>query len=122
MPKSETPRHQKRYRVPDDLSRHGKEIVKPKHAIERAARTWISTATLMGRCCFDKGVQGQSALALRSGQSLTKKMERLRAVVLEKRVAEFHTARHMNALGVRMVECQCGPGVGHNAPPKRPRR
>ena len=122
MPKSQKPRHQKRRRVPSDLSRQGMEIVKPGHTIERVARTWIRNAALIVRSCFDKGVQGQIALGLRSGQSMTKKVERLRAVVLEKTVAEFHSARHMNAMGLGLVACQCGPGVGHNAPPQTPQR
>ena len=122
MPRSQKPRHQQRHRVPDDFSRRRMEIVKPEHATERTARKYISIGKLMVRCCIDKEVQGRIASALRSGQSVTKKLECLQAVVLEKTVKEFHSPKYMNALGMRMVDCQCGPGVGHNAPPKRPQR
>ena len=122
MPRSQKPRHQRRYRVPADLSRRGMEIVKSEHATEQTARKYISTGALIVRCCFDKGVRNDIASVLRSGQSMTKKVDRLRAVVLEKTVKEFYSPRHMNALGMRMVECQCGPGVGHNAPSKRSSR
>ena len=90
---------QKRHRVPDDFSRRGMEIVKLKHTIERVARIWTSTVTLMVRCGFDRGVWGQIVFALRSGQSLAKKMERLGAVIQKKIVAEFHSVRYMNDLG-----------------------
>ncbi len=119
MLKSQRSRHQKRHMVPSDFSRRGMEIVKPEHTMERTARKYISIGTLMVRCCIDKGVRSQITSVLRSGQSMTKKVDRLRAVVLEKTMDEFHSPRHMNALGMRMVECQCGPGVGHNARPKR---
>ena len=122
MPRSQKPRRQRRHRIPSNLSRNGMEIVKPEHATERAARNYLSTGVLLIRACFNPEVRERVAPILRNDQSIGRKIERIRAEVWEKNIEEFHSSRHMNLLGMRMVECQCGPGVGHNAPPQRPRR
>ena len=99
MPRSQRPRHQKRYKVSSDFTRHGMEVVKPEHATEQAARKYLSTFTLLARTCLNREVREAVLPILRNNQSVTKKAERIRAVVLNRTVQEFHSPAYHERLG-----------------------
>ena len=112
-------KNQKRHLIPDDLSHDKMQLVAPENPRERKMRNYISTAKLIARSWFDKKLRTEVTLALRNAQSITKKMEHVRAIVENKLTEDSHSARHLNNLGIRMVDCECTPGLGHKAPPKR---
>ena len=112
-------RRQRRHKVPEDFSSQGRAIVKPYHAAEREVRKYFTLFSLITKLWFNRDVRARITPALSNKQSLRKKGERIWAAAFERVAADFHTPETMNKIGMRMVDCQCGPNVGHNAEPSR---
>ena len=97
-------------------NRQGKTVLlKPKSRAERAIRARYSTAAVLWHGTRNPETQRAIGRILFNGQSWAKKMERLRAEVLEPIISEFHSCGNLRRLGLKKATCTCPPGQGHNA-------
>lgn len=77
-----------------------------------------STRVRRHRGLFSQRANEASRSILTNGQGFREKYARIQAELLETTSREFWSERNMDLLGLRVIDCVCGPGVGHNAPPK----
>ena len=109
---------QQRRPVPEDLKcAPGEAPVKPSSRLERKIRSpWAALGVIL-RASRDPEVKQNIRRANDSGQGIAKRIERIWSAKLEGATRELHTARTLNDLGIRVVDCECSPGMGHNARP-----
>lgn len=105
------------------MPKKGKVIlVGPQNAWTRRWRVARATMGTMWEIWRGAETRRESATVMRSGQSLGRKVERLKAHMAVESATAVHSERTIERLGLRKQRCTCRPGRGHNEPRKQGRR
>ena len=103
--------------LPDGPLGFGKCVLPPPHLWERMAR--IPYATVRSMIQTYRETFRENAEVFKSDRSMEKKLELMRANIALTATATNHSPQGMAWLGFKLADCVCGPGLGHNAPPKQ---
>ena len=106
---------QERFPLTEDGLGEKQRIVKPISSAERAVRKRVSTGGILLHAWLDQTTRREIVSILFNSQSWEKKRERMEATLWLTAFYELWSIKTMGRLGVRVVDCVCGPNIGHNA-------